>query len=260
MGEGLGIPGNISIAAYRASIGLHHANKKIPTKISSIHLLCNAFYEIIRAYIFIALFMASILKNCCFLAFLSVDIFSPLVALLFSKKLFKNNLMRHNDLHLLLIPIMLESIVKNKKFNPKNLSLNLLSLFFSIKISKFLFLCGDVEVNPGDTFDFCLWNCNSISAHDFNRVSLLETYNSIHKLQIIALTETGLKPSMDNSNIEIPGFSIIRNDLPTGHTHGGVMIYYKNDLAIKQRTDLQLHTNTIVVEIKEKSHIHFSVS
>ena len=55
---------------------------------------------------------------------------------------------------------------------------------------------------------------------------------------------------MDNSNIEIPGFSIIRNDLPTGHTHGGVMIYYKNDLAIKQRTDLQLHTNTIVVEIK----------
>ena len=89
MGEGLGIPGNISIAAYRASIGLHHANKKFPTKISSIHLLCNAFYEIIRAYIFIALFMASILKNCCFLAFLSVDIFSPLVALLFSKKLFK---------------------------------------------------------------------------------------------------------------------------------------------------------------------------
>ena len=30
---------------------------------------------------------------------------------------------------------------------------------------------------------------------------------------------------------------------------GGVMIYYKNDLAIKHRTDLQLHINTIVVEI-----------
>ena len=55
---------------------------------------------------------------------------------------------------------------------------------------------------------------------------------------------------MDNSNIEIPGFSTIRNDLPIGHTHGGVMIYYKNDLAIKQRPDLQLHTNTLVVEIK----------
>ena len=27
------------------------------------------------------------------------------------------------------------------------------------------------------------------------------------------------------------------------------MIYHKNDLAIKHRTDLQLHTNTLVVEI-----------
>ena len=122
-------------------------------------------------------------------------------------------------------------------------------MFFSIKISKFIFLCGDVETHPGDTFDFCLWNCNSLSAHDFNRVSLIETYNSIRNLKIIALPETALKPSMDNSNIEIPGFSIIRSDLPVGHSHGGVMLYYKNDLAIKHRDDLQLHSNIIVVEI-----------
>ena len=250
MREGLGIPGNISIVAYRVSIGLYYANRKMPKQKSSLLLLYNALCEIIFAYTFIAFFMASVLKNSCTNAFFSMDIFSSLIGLFSSKKLFNNNHMTLNDLNFLLFPIMLESFVKNKKINPKNLSLNLVCLLFSIKISKFLHLCGDVELNPGDTFDFCLWNCNSISAHDFNRVSLLETYNSIHKLKIMALTETGLKPSMDNSNIEIPGFSIIRNDLPIGHTHGGVMIYYKNDLAIKQRPDLQLHTNTLVVEIK----------
>ena len=173
---------------------------------------CTSLYSVISGF-----YPQTIMLFC----FLSLDIFSPIIGLLLSKNLFNKNHMAQKDLHFLLFPIIFESCVKNKKFNPRNISLNLLCLLFSIKISKFLFICGDVEINPGDTFDFCLWNCNSISAHDFNRVSLLETYDSIHKLKIIALTETALTPHVDNSNIEIPGFSIIRNDLPTGHTHGG---------------------------------------
>ena len=204
MREGLGTPGDVTIEAYRASVGLFHTNRnEFKKKIASLHLLCNALQEIIFALLFIALFLASILKRLCFFCFLLLDIFSPIIGLLLSKKLFSNNHMAQKDLHFLLFPIIFESCVKNKKFNPRNISLSLLCLLFSIKISKFLFICGDVEINPGDTFDFCLWNCNSISAHDFNRVSLLETYDSIHKLKIIALTETALTPGIDNSNIEI---------------------------------------------------------
>jgi hypothetical protein len=43
-------------------------------------------------------------------------------------------------------------------------------------MAKFLFLCGDIELNPGDTFDFCVWNYNSLIAHNFTLVSLIETY------------------------------------------------------------------------------------
>ena len=128
-------------------------------------------------------------------------------------------------------------------------------------MAKFLFLCGYIELNPGDTFDFSVWNCNSLIAHNFTRVSLIETYNSIHRLKLIGLTETGLKSDIENSNLELPGYSIIRSDLPTSHSHGGVLLYYKNDLAVKHRTDLQLHSNTIAIqiEISKKKVIFFLV-
>ena len=46
----------------------------------------------------------------------------------------------------------------------------------------FLLLCGDVELNPGPTkkrnswFNFfvCHWNLNSLTAHHFEKVNLLE--------------------------------------------------------------------------------------
>ena len=128
-------------------------------------------------------------------------------------------------------------------------TLMLICLIFSIKMAKCLIICGDVEINPGDTFDFMQWNCNSLVAHQYSRIPLIEAYSSLHKLQIIALCETALKPEHNNTDIEIDGYSIIRNDLPVGDSHGGVMIYHKNDLAVKHRIDIQSLSNTIVLEL-----------
>ena len=37
-------------------------------------------------------------------------------------------------------------------------------------------LSCDIEINPGpETLDFCCWNLNSIAAHDFLRVSLMDS-------------------------------------------------------------------------------------
>ena len=41
----------------------------------------------------------------------------------------------------------------------------------------------------------------------------------------------------------------MRRDLPHGTTHGGVMIYYKNYLALRERPDLENQENTLVCEI-----------
>ena len=113
---------------------------------------------------------------------------------------------------------------------------------FQCKYCKIPFYMCDVELNTGETFNFCLWNCNSLSSHKYNRVSLIENYFSMHKVKMFALTETALKPEHNDSDLEIPGFSIVRNDLPDA----GVLLYYRYDLSLKPRTDLQLLNNTCV--------------
>ena len=57
-------------------------------------------------------------------------------------------------------------------------------------------LSGDIKLNPGHktnscrSFSICHWNLNSITSHSFIKVSLLTTYNSIHKFDIFYLSET----------------------------------------------------------------------
>ena len=61
------------------------------------------------------------------------------------------------------------------------------------------------------------WNLNSISAHIFIKISLLETYTATHKLDVICLSETYFDSSMtnDDDNLEIPGYDLFRADRPS---------------------------------------------
>ena len=239
---------NNSIELYRAAIGTFNTNKRTPTpKPKFSNILSESLNEILYVLMFMAFFVFIVLKNILIELFSNLNIFSTILFLFLKPSTYCLT----PDLGFQLLAIAsIENLAKKHQFNPKNLLWDFFWTLFSINFANLLFICGDVELNPGDTFDFCLWNCNSLPAHHFSRVSLIETYNSIHNLKIIALTETALKHDTDNSKIDIPGFSILRNDLPDGHTHGGVMIYYKNDLAVKHRPDLQLHDNTLSIEIK----------
>ena len=77
---------------------------------------------------------------------------------------------------------------------------NILSSFMSnIWHSKCLQqLNGDIELNPSpkpnscESFSTCHWILNSITSHNFIKVSLLTVYNSIHKFDTICLSETYL--------------------------------------------------------------------
>ena len=81
-------------------------------------------------------------------------------------------------------------------------------------------LNGDIELNPGPkpnsckSFSICHWNLNSITSHNFIKVSLLAAYNSIHKFDIICLSETYLNSETisNNENLNIPGHNLIRTD------------------------------------------------
>ena len=103
------------------------------------------------------------------------------------------------------------------------------------------------------------WNINSIPTHNFSRIALLQAYNSIHNFHLIAITESSLKKSIPNDMIDIPGYSPIRCDLPGHDTHGGVLIYHKLDISVKNRPDLCNLQNTIVLELSIARKILFFV-
>ena len=126
-------------------------------------------------------------------------------------------------------------------------------------------MSGNVHPNPGPlttSFKFCHWNLNSILASNSIKLSLIEAYNSIHNFDLIALSETYLNSSVNNEDISLEGFSrdIFRNDHPTNAKRGGVCLYYKENVSIKHRTDLQILDECVVAEItSQRKKVFFVV-
>ena len=98
-------------------------------------------------------------------------------------------------------------------------------------------ISNDTERNPGDNnlFTFCNWNLNSLTKDNFGRLNLLEAHNSLFNYDIISLCETNL-----NDTIELPinplnGFNSIYSHHPSGNKHGGVALFYKENLPLFER-------------------------
>ena len=74
-------------------------------------------------------------------------------------------------------------------------------------------LSSDVEENSGpkpsscQSFPICHWNLNSISAHNYMKLSLLRVYLSTHKFDVICISESYLNSdaSTIDENLEIAG-------------------------------------------------------
>ena len=121
-------------------------------------------------------------------------------------------------------------------------------LLFNILLGVLLWLCscliilsGDVEVNLGpknsasECLSICHWNLNSILAHDYSKLCLLKAYISVHKYDIICLSETYLDSAvpLDDVDLVISGYNLIPSDHPSNTKRGGVCLYYKNYLPLR---------------------------
>ena len=93
---------------------------------------------------------------------------------------------------------------------------------------------GDIDIS-GQSFSICHWNLNSISAHNFTKISLLTAYVLVHNFDIICLSETYLNSeiSTDDKNLEIPGYYLLRADHPSNNKRGGVCIFYRTNLPLR---------------------------
>ena len=136
--------------------------------------------------------------------------------------------------------------------------------FFDTAFSKILLVnSGDIETNPGprksSPIKFCRRDLNGLAAHDFIKILLIETFISTHNFDILCLSETFLDSTIDlnDENININGYSILRADHPSNNKCGPVCIFFKQSLPLIRRDDLSTMQEAIVTEISVKNETCF---
>ena len=123
-----------------------------------------------------------------------------------------------------------------------------------------ILLSGDIEMNPGpETLDFCTWNLNSITAHDFLRVSLIEAFNSVYKHDLIGIVETHLDSTFDDGRLTLDGYNFFKSNHPQNVKRGGVGLYVKESLPSQNRSDLVTLPECVVCEIQLDRKKYFFV-
>ena len=86
-------------------------------------------------------------------------------------------------------------------------------VFFLIVLQILLVLSGTIELNPGPDkikktkLSFAVWNLDSIPAHDYARITLIETFQSTYNFDIFGVCESFLSDGISNEDILINGFS-----------------------------------------------------
>ena len=71
---------------------------------------------------------------------------------------------------------------------------------------------------------------NSISTHNYTKVSLLKVYISIHEFDVVCISETYLDAdtSDDDDNLKVTGYSLIQADPASNTKRGCVCTCYRH--------------------------------
>ena len=102
-------------------------------------------------------------------------------------------------------------------------------------------LSGDIEenlapkCNSNQSFSICHWNLNSITAHNYLKISLFRAYISLHNFDVVCISETYLDSTtaLNDENLAITGYNLLRADHASNSKRGGVCVYYKSSLALR---------------------------
>ena len=99
---------------------------------------------------------------------------------------------------------------------------------------------GDIETNPGPRgkhfqyFSFCHWNLNSLPSHNYEKVPLLQAFNTLHKFDLICLSGTYLDSSIstEEKSLIIDGYKLLRADHPSDTKRSVVCTYHKESISV----------------------------
>ena len=127
--------------------------------------------------------------------------------------------------------------------------------------------CGDVHVNPGPnnntihttqpviSDDFQPFSKKGLHFIHLNIRSLLPKLDELILLAtktnaaVIGITESWLDDSVEDSEVEVCGYTILRHD--RNRHGGGVCLYIRSDISFSPRTDLQTdNLETVWAEVQ----------
>ena len=97
---------------------------------------------------------------------------------------------------------------------------------------------GHIELNPGPKTlknkldSVSHWNLNSLTAHNYSKLTQLKAYISLYKYDFICLSETYVDSTTPGNLLEIDGYNLVRVDHPDNIKRVGVCIYYKESLLV----------------------------
>ena len=263
----------VDICQWRAAIGLFRSSATINQNVC-VQATFSAAYLIFKLYLF------------CY-AFISISVpFLPLAMIvhaIFQHSIFPNSRFLHifAKLYTLAKSIIYITFELTKRIcllvsypaRRKSLKRFLLGYvyFYAVclisytlqlqwTIYRHILLSPDIETNPGPdqgTFKFCSWNLNSLCAHEFIRVSLIEAYNSVYNYDLIGVVETHLDSTVDERKLALNGYSFMKNSHPQNVKRGGVGLYVKESFPAKNRSDLETLPECIVCEIQLNGKKYF---
>ena len=156
------------------------------------------------------------------------------------------------------IPTVINYIIKVSILYLRSLAVGFKNLIFFSGDVTCSSCSGTVKTNPRPAqstkknLSFAMWNLDSIPAREYSRIPLIETFHATYNFDIFGVCESLLSDTIPNENIFINGFSPdpFRVDKPLNSRNGGVCLYFKENLPIKERCDLETLPENIVAEIK----------
>ena len=122
-----------------------------------------------------------------------------------------------------LLHLVTQNLLNWYRVNCEKINDHILICLFFWWFSKLLIISGNVHTNPGPSpspryeglLKFMHWNVNSLSAHDFICIPLIQSLNSYNDYGIIAITETALNRDTPGDRLALEGFFTNQKRSPT---------------------------------------------
>ena len=127
--------------------------------------------------------------------------FSELFSLTF---ILRTILLYLNNVHLFFNCILIKNATTYLRLLTELPKMTKIAILLLFSLRNLLFCCGNFQVNSGpksSSLTFCHWNLDGLTAHNSIKILLLQACVTRHNYDIICLSETFLKSSIEPTMI-----------------------------------------------------------